>query len=62
MISLVLSLLFTCWTLSVLFFVRHILIPYIADRIEEARWQRLHPNMPSWRRPHLTSLKKQGAA
>lgn len=50
MISLILSLIATAWTLSIVYFVRHIFIPYIAERIETARWQKMHPGMPSWRR------------
>lgn len=50
MISLVLSLILTFWTLSIVYAIRHLFIPYIAERIETARWEKLHPGMPSWRR------------
>lgn len=50
MTSLLLSLIATCWTLSLIYGIRHVIIPYIAQRIETARWEKLHPDMPSWRR------------
>lgn len=50
MISLLLSLIFTWLMVSVLWFTRYIVLPYIAIRIEQARWQKMHPGMPSWRR------------
>jgi hypothetical protein len=50
MISLVLTIILTCWTLSTLYFVRHVLVPLIINRLDELRWQKMHPGMPSWRR------------
>lgn len=46
MITLVLFL----WSLPVIFWIERVLIPLIAIRLDERRWQRLHPDMPSWRR------------
>jgi hypothetical protein len=45
-----LAILFTGWTLSLWIVISRVLIPYIAQRIDERRWQKMHPGMPSWRR------------
>jgi len=38
------------WMLNLIYAFRVIFIPSILDRIDEARWVRLHPGLPSYRR------------
>jgi hypothetical protein len=46
----VFQLLAVLWAPAAIYGLVHVFIPYTLDRFEEARWQRLHPGMPSWRR------------
>ena len=47
-----LTLVLLIWlALNFLFVGFRLFSAYVIDRAEEARWQRLHPDMPSWRRP-----------
>jgi hypothetical protein len=51
MISFCITLILTMLSVSTLWIVQRLVIPLIAQKIEDRQWKKLHPDMPLDRRP-----------